>query len=406
LQTKETIVNQSQLDARRRELNTEAAAIDALVSDAISQKSYGQLADIEGRVDKLAEDRREMDDLEARAKAFAAHPLAGVSAADQHQGGTVVDTKAAKTGRGVSPLAFSEVAMKGLHAAAASRQNFATKAFSSIDSLLPAQLDPNVLGAVHENRLLDRLPATPISAPSFEYIRHTSNTGTPGIVAEGGLKPDVTLVTSSVIVSAVKLAATFGISHETLQDWSNFQSYAVSEMVRQVTDLENAQLLNGSGTGGNMLGLNLTSGALTHAVPTTGETGLDAVEIAIAQLRVGSSLAEADLLVLNPSTWSALRRSKDTQGRYLVNPDPTAADGQRLWNIDVLVTTTQAAGAGLLLDTRKFGKVLVREGITIGTGTTNDDFSRNITRFVVETRLALAVERPTAVLTITGLPTS
>jgi HK97 family phage major capsid protein len=128
--------------------------------------------------------------------------------------------------------------------------------------------------------------------------------------------------------------------------------------------------------------------------------------MSIAALRVGSSLAEANLLVLHPSTWSALRRLKDTQGRYLVNPDPTASDGQRLWDVPVLVTTTQAAGAGLLLDTTRFGKVLVREGINVSTGTSNDDFSRNITRFVIEERLALAVERPTAVLTIAGLPTS
>jgi HK97 family phage major capsid protein len=399
-------VNSAQLAARRSQIETESADIDRLISQAVATKSYGQLADLEGRVDRLAEQREEQDLAEARHKSAAQHPLnpfGAASAADDHQGATV-DAKAMKTGRGVSPLMFSEASLKSLHAAAASRQSVAVKAFATVDGLLPPQLSPSVLGPIHENRLLDHLPATPITAPSFEFIKHSSNTGAPAVTAEGAVKPDVVLNTTSVIVSAVKLAATFGISHETLQDWSDFQSYAQTEMLRQITDLENAQLLNGSGSGGNMLGLNLTSGALTHTIAS--ETALDAVEMAIAQLRVGSSLAEANLLVLHPSTWSALRRSKDTQGRYLVNPDPTAADGQRLWNVPVLVTTTQAAGAGLLLDTTKFGQVLVREGITVKTGLNNDDFARNITRFVIETRLALAVERPTSVLTIAGLPAS
>jgi HK97 family phage major capsid protein len=409
LQESRKTINESQLNAQRSQLAAESAELDAALANAVSTKNYSGLSDLDNRINQLAEQRADLDQSEARHKAAGRHPLnpfGAASAADEHQGATV-DTKAMQTGRGVSPLMFSEASLKGLHAAAASRQSLTVKAFATVGGLLPAELAPGVLGPIHENRLLDRLPATPISAPSYEYIRHSSSTGTPSVTAEGAAKPEVTLVTSSQIATVVKLAAHFGISHEALSDFPTFLSYAVTEMTRQIQDVENAQLLNGSGTGGNMLGLNLTTGALTHAVGTAPvETGLDAIEVAIAQLRVGSSLAEANLLVLNPSTWSALRRSKDTQGRYLVNPDPTAADGQRIWNVDVLVTTAQAAGAGLLLDTNKFGRVLVREGITVATGTNLDDFSKNVQRWVIEERLALAVERPTAVLTITGLPVS
>jgi HK97 family phage major capsid protein len=393
-------MNESQLRARKSAIDAEATAIDAELSQAVATKSFKNLPAIEARIDQLAADRSELEQLENVAKSVRNHPLGmGMASAAGHG---VVEAKAVQTGRAVSPLVFSENALKGLHQAAVSKQSYTTKAFASVDGLLPAQLDGAVLGIQHENRLLDRLPSIGIAAPSYEYIRHTGSTGTPGVVAEGGLKPDVVLETDSVIATVVKLAATFGLSRESLLDWSNFTSYAQIEMVRQVCDLENAELLNGTGLTGNILGLNLTVGALTHAVTT--ETGLDAIEIGIAALRTGSSLAVANLLVLHPNTWSALRRTKDSQGRYLVNPDPTAADGQRIWDVDVLVTTTQAAGAGLLLDTTKFGRVLVREGINVATGTTNDDFSRNITRFVIEERLALAVERPTALLTISNLP--
>lgn len=136
------------------------------------------------------------------------------------------------------------------------------------------------------------------------------------------------------------------------------------------------------------------------------DTPLDAVEISIAGLRTGASLAEANLFVVHPNTWSALRRVKDSQGRYIVNPDPTAGAGSELWGVEVLPTTQITAGVGALLDTRKLGYAVVREAITFRTGTNDDDFTRNLVRFVCEERIALAVERPSAVCKITGLPTS
>ena len=44
--------------------------------------------------------------------------------------------------------------------------------------------------------------------------------------------------------------------------------------------------------------------------------------------------------------------------------------------------------------------------MTVHTGQTNDDFTRNIARFVMEERLVLAVERPSAVMVISNLPTA
>jgi HK97 family phage major capsid protein len=123
---------------------------------------------------------------------------------------------------------------------------------------------------------------------------------------------------------------------------SNFLGYAQTEMTRQISDVENTQLLNGSGTGGNITGFLNTSGILTHTIAS--ETALDAVEMSIAALRTGSALAEADLLVLNPATWSAMRRIKHTMGRYIVNVDPTQGAGDQLWGVRVLVTTTQLLG--------------------------------------------------------------
>jgi len=232
-------------------------------------------------------------------------------------------------------------------------------------------------------------------------MSHQSSTGTPAITAEGALKPDVTLNFVTQTITAQKIAATFGLSWETQLDFPALIGYAQGEVFKQVTDVENAALINGSS---GIVGFQQTTGILTLAYSTGAY--LDIFSQAIENLRVGASLAVADLIVMHPGTFGAVKRQKDSQNRYLLSPDPTRDGINNIWGVEVLQTTAITAGTALLLDTTKFGFVAMRQNLEVQSGYTNDDFSRNINRWAVEERLNLAVERPSAVLNITGLPTS
>jgi hypothetical protein len=70
----------------------------------------------------------------------------------------------------------------------------------------------------------------------------------------------------------------------------------------------------------------------------------------------------------------------------------------------MLVTTQPTPGVEVLLGSIKFGRMAVREPLSVRVGLANDDLVRNIYRWVCEQRLALAVERPSAILSITKLP--
>lgn len=404
-------MNNSQIEAQRRQLNAEAADVDARLAMATETKSFDMLSDLEKRVNALAEARAELDQAEATASAVERFQTRFPDATDSVEGEPAdFVTNAFKSGREVNPLVMSQDSLQTIYKAAKSRQAISCKAYSTIGGLLPAQLDPNILGKIHESRLLDRLPTQAISAPSYEILVHASTTGAPAPVAEGGQKPEVVLNMTSQTVTAVKVAAHVGISYESLSDFPTFLGYATTELTRMMADTENSEILNGSGTGGHMTGLLNTSGILTHDASTdtgTNVTAIDGIEKAIAQLRVGSALADADLLILHPQTWSAIRRLKDTVGRYLFvssDSDVTTAQANSIFNVPVLVTTAMTAGAGLMLDTSKFGRVFVREGITIHTGQNTDDFTKNISRFVLESRFVLGVERPAAVCAISNLP--
>ena len=97
---------------------------------------------------------------------------------------------------------------------------------------------------------------------------------------------------------------------------------------------------------------------------------------------------------------------KDAVARYYLQPDLAAGEIGSLWGVRVLETTACPAGTGILIDTEKMGFAVIREGVTVTTGTTNDDFSRNIVRYVIEERIGLAIERASAICSVTGLPLS
>ncbi len=219
------------------------------------------------------------------------------------------------------PLGFDENELRAMHEAVSHRQSYAlkTKAFNSVDSLLPAQLQPWVVGPQYEGRLLDHLPVQPIEAPSLEYIVHTGTIGPPAIVPEGGVKPEVTFNTESVIATPQKIAGNAATTWEQISDWDRFVSYVQQELTRQVINVENAELIAGAGTTGYLHGFLSTSGILVHdasADTGTDVTALDSVEMSIAQLRTGAALAEANLLVLHPNTFWGIRRLKNTLGNF------------------------------------------------------------------------------------------
>jgi HK97 family phage major capsid protein len=316
-------------------------------------------------------------------------------------------TRALNTGAHVAPMGFDP---EDLHRAynklcAGEAVRLEARAFATASPLLPAELAPWVTELQHEGRILDHLPAYAIDTPSIEIVQVNSVTGAAGIVAEGQVKPEVTPVTTPLTVPALKVAAHTGLSYEALADFDAFSNYVRIELQQQVVLTENNSLLYGTGGTGSLNGFFTASGILTFDA-TTADQGIDAIEMGIEALRTGASLATPDLCVLHPSTWSAIRRTKDTLGRYLLSADPTTEEADSIWGLSVVVTTQCAPADGLLVDTTRYGRAVVREPLSMRIGWANDDFVKNILRTVCEERLNNAIERPTAICKITGLPTA
>jgi HK97 family phage major capsid protein len=256
---------------------------------------------------------------------------------------------------------------------------------------LPSELYSSPIFPLHEGRIADYLPAYAAETNNVEYVRVDSVSGEATVVAEGAAKPEITLNVTRQTAVCIKIAAHLGLTQESIADFDAFTSSATTELQRLVIDKENAFLL---------AWLNV-AGILTH--PATNTPTFDDIEEAIAELRSGPSLATADLLVVSPTTWSSIRREKDGMERYYVAPDPSVGEVNTVWGVNVVSTTAVPDGEGWLLDTTKAGRMIVREPMTLRVGFSGDDFVRNVVRYISEERCFYAVERPSAVLKLTGL---
>ncbi|MGC4933861.1 phage major capsid protein [Gordonia sp. DT30] len=310
---------------------------------------------------------------------------------------------------GAPQLALDPEQISGMFEALQTRSQYraTVKDVASVSGQLPPTLRPGIVPrSLEPTRVAAHLPTEALGAPTTRILQHTSTTGAAGTVAPGATKPAAGINVTPLDITARKVAVTTSVVDEDLADVDSFASYLQNALTALLIDAENAQLLTGDGTGTNLLGLFNTTGALTTAVDgsaTPAEIGIDAIERGITLLRTGASFAEADLIVANPTTFSALRRSKDGTGRYYLNPDPTADEASKLWGIDVVLTTQCPAGKVLIADTSATS-LFVREGISVRMGPYGaGDFTSNKTTFIVEERLALGVTKPSSLCIVTGL---
>lgn len=221
-------------------------------------------------------------------------------------------------------------------------------------------------------------------------------------VHAGGLMPETSLTTVATILEARKIGIFTTLIDELLADFETFSQYTEVELQRQITDAENWQILNGDGTGDNLLGLLNVSGTLSR-MKSGSDTALDTIEQGISDLRNGPNYCEPDALLVHPLTWSAIRRTKNTLGNYVLG-DPGQTTVNDVWGVPVLQTTQITPGIAVLGNLEIATQGFIREGITLAMSNSGGtDFESGKVKLRATERLTLGVARPTAINILTGL---
>lgn len=283
------------------------------------------------------------------------------------------------------------------------RMPFVTKAAvttGNLDpALYPSQFLPPVLAAREPSRILDLLPVTATDAALIEYYV-TTGTAAAAAVAEGAQKPESGISFTKAQAGVTKLAHWMQVTEEALTDFAPFQQLLSADMIAGLIDSENNELLNALGTGASKFkGLLQVAGTQSYT-RVTGDTILDAIEIAGSQLRAAGRFTDPDGIVMHPLDYSKARRTKSTTNEYIAG-DPTQAGPQSLWGTRVVLTSEIPQGKAVVANFAKSCQVWVREGLSVRTNAYGSGFRSNEVEVIAEERLSLGVLAPSALSVVT-----
>jgi HK97 family phage major capsid protein len=377
---KETNVNESQLNAQRSQLAAEQAAIDAELTSAVATKSFGNLGDLEARIERLKADRQALEFAELQSKSAATHPLGrfdGIAA------GSLAEDEAPAVADDNRRLGFGRKMAEGLVA----RKSIATSGAAVVgQEFLP---DPVALGKPAAG-LLDVLPTVGHGSPLFAYIRQSTRTNNAAVVASGAVKPtsvySVTRIENSLSVVAHLSEA---IDHYIMIDNSNLESFIANELNYGLRMAVEAKVL---------ADIDATSGIVTQAFATSIPVTL---RKAMTQLESTGYVASA--ILLNPADFEVIELALSTVNAVEHLGLPYNPATRRLYGVPIATSISQAAGTGHVLakgavavDTDHIGVQL-----TWSESSNADDWSRNYQRARLEGRYATSVYLPGGVVKAT-----
>ena len=268
------------------------------------------------------------------------------------------------------------------------------------------QRDAMVIPPMRTKRVRDLFPSRTTNAAIIEYFRMTGFTNNAAAVAERsgdafGAKPQSSFTFVGQQAPVRTMAHWEAAHRNVLADEPQLRSIIDNELMYGLRLQEDAQILNGSGTGENLTGILNTSGVQTYswsagtysAVAGQTDTKADAVRRAATL----SFLAyyEPSGIVLNPNDWEDIELSKDGNGAYVVAVSVAMGGEQRLWIIPVVDTPAIAEGTALIGAFGTGAQIYDRESPSIRVSEQHADFFvRNAIVILAEQRLALAVKRP------------
>lgn len=261
----------------------------------------------------------------------------------------------------------------------------------------------------------DLLSQGTISGNAISYLIEQAMEGDFATVAEGAVKPQIHFINPIQATDALKKIAGFiKLTDEFIDDAEFLVTEINNRLLYQLGYFEEQQLLNGNGTGTNLLGLLQRSGIQTEAsasFATTPTDWPDAIFRGMTKVNVNSGFPP-DGIVINPLDYQTFRLAKDGNKQYygggffegpygtggiLLNPP--------LWGLRTVVTPAIAAGTVAVGAFQSVATVYRKGGVRVEAATQHaSDFTSNLVTIRAEERVALAVRVPLGICKVTLTP--
>jgi HK97 family phage major capsid protein len=282
--------------------------------------------------------------------------------------------------------------------------------------------DAMVIPPMRTKRVRDLFPARTTTAAVIEYFRQIGFTTPPVDPATGyrdtnaaapvaqrsgnsfAAKPQSSMIFEGHQAPVRTLAHWEAAHRNVLADEPQLRSIIDNELMYGLRLQEDFQILQGDGTGENLLGVLNTPGVQEYAWSDGATTPVpDTKADAIRRAATLAFLAyyEPTGVVLHPNDWEDIELTKNTQGTYLMAVSMQVGSEARIWRMPVIDTPAIPEGQALVGAFGTGAQLYDREQASIRISEQHADFFvRNAIVVLAEQRLALAVKRPEAFVKI------
>ncbi len=250
--------------------------------------------------------------------------------------------------------------------------------------------------------LVDIIPDGQTASASISYMEEGGFVNAATAIAEGAAYPESAISGFTEKTEPVrKIGTLIPLTEEMLNDEPQMRAFIDNRLRLMMELAEEAQLLNGSGIAPNVLGLMNRAGLQTQ--PKGTDPTPDAFHKAITKVSVTGGLP-VDAIVMHPFDWEKIRLLRTPDGVYIWG-NPSEAEGDpRLWGFGVIASTGATEGTGLVGAFRTASQLFWRQAFEMEISTEHgNNWANDILALKVRERVALAVYRPAAFCTVTGI---
>lgn len=271
-----------------------------------------------------------------------------------------------------------------------------TTGSTSGGALVAPQRDATLLLPRRRLAIRQLLNVVQVTSGSVEYPRMTSRPTAAAPQVETQPKAEGSMAFELKTTPIRTIAHWIPASVQILSDAPQLQDIIDSELRYGLAIQEESQLLYGSGTGVDLLGLVLQ--ATPYALPAGAVAPINMIE------QLGNAILQAQLtdvpvdgIVVHPTDWMRMRFAKDGQGNYLLGK-PNEQIETSLFGIPVVPTVAMQVDK-FLVGGFAAQTLYDRQGATVDISTEHADFfTRNLVAMRCEERIGLAAKQPQALI--------
>jgi HK97 family phage major capsid protein len=276
--------------------------------------------------------------------------------------------------------------------------------------LVQAQRVPGIFSPLNQKLTIrEILSVVPTNSNLIEFVKESSRTNAAAPqgknsspqVYENVAKAESALAFQLAYEPVQTIAHWIPASRQVMDDANALQAYIDGRMTYFLKLVEEDQLLNGTGTGGDLNGLITQATAYDTSLDAVGDTQIDTLRHVMLQCELAKGSVSA--FVFNPTDWHGIELIKTTgsssSGQYIFS-NPHQVGTPTIWGRPVVVSQSIDAGDFLAGDFPLAANLFDRMQSTVELSREHSDFfTKNMVAILCEERLALVVYRPEVLFT-------